>query len=343
MAPASIALNLLCNLVVTTSPNERFKVEPIATAAVFIDRLGVRHGSDSPAVRLARYVTSKLEGPASLAFIHAPWGETGFAWSMEGSVLAVVLPSGDLQCFADSGPCPEASALGALPAGVEYEAEVVMGTPSGIGVDGHVLVPIGEPREIGLIRGYSAGDGAPERYDLVRFSEKGFGKVLIHDAARFGDADRDGLLDAELRVEWGDVTWSDVAFGDGQGRFTRSPKRAKAFHEKALAKSLTRLQNADTPELYRGAPPCAETIAPALEAYGHVHLGGLRPKPVRLATGPWFSRVKKSLGPNWKKLCPRTAELLVCVEGLGAAYADGFRRCLAIDPDGPSPDGPSPD
>jgi len=333
MIPASIALSLLYSAALATGPNERFKVEPVTTPALFLDRLGALHGANSPAMQLARYVTAKLEGPPSMTFVIAPWGATGFVWSMTEDVLAVILPSGDLQCYADSGPCPEPSSLGALPAGVEYLVTVEMGTPSGIGVDGQVLVSIGDARSIGLIRGYSRGEGAPERYDVVRFDEDGFGKALYRDAARFGDIDHDGHLDAQLRAEWGDVTWSLVAFGDGQGGFAPDPKRGKAFHEKALAESLSRLQRAPAPRLDDGVPPCSDAIAPALEAYGHAHLGGLRPKPVRLATGPWFSRVKKSLGSNWKQLCPRTAALLVCVEGLGAAYADGFRRCLEIEPD----------
>ncbi|MBT9556618.1 MAG: hypothetical protein IV100_11350 [Myxococcales bacterium] len=333
MVPASIALSYFCTGALAAGPNERFTVEPVASPPVFIERLEALHGANSPAVRLARHVTSNLEGSPSMAFVSAPWGSTGFIWSMTEDVLAVVLPSGDLQCFADSGPCPDAAGLGALPTGVEYDVTIEMGTPSGIGVDGQVLVSIGEPRAVALIRGYSAGDGAPERYDLVRFDERGFGKVYFRDAARFGDVDRDGHPDAELRVEWGDITWSDVAFGDGRGRFERDPKRAKPFHDKALSAALSRLAGARAPELERGTLPCADAVGPALEAYGHVHLGGLRPKPVRLATGPWFSRVKKSVGSNWKQLCPRTTELLVCVEGLGAAYADGFRRCLDIEPD----------
>jgi hypothetical protein len=333
MVPASIALSLVCIGALAVGPNDRFKVEPVASAAAFLERLEALHGAESPAVRLARYVTSKLDAAPSLAFIVAPWGSTGFVWSMTEDVLAVVLPSGDLQCFADSGPCPERTALGALPPGVEYGVEIEMGVPSGIGGDGQFLVSIGEPRAVGLIRAFAAGDGAPERYDLVHFDERGFGEVYIRDVARFGDVDRDGQPDAELRVAWGNIMWSDVAFGDGRGRFVRDPKRAKGFHDKALSTALGRLASARAPELERDAVPCADAIGPALEAYGHVHLGGLRPKPVRLATGPWFSRVKKSLGSNWKQLCPRAAELLVCVEGLGAAYADGFRRCLATDPD----------
>jgi len=333
MIIASIALSLLCNAALAFKPRpEHYQVQPVATSESFIDRLGALHGADSPAVQLARYVTSKLQSPPSMAFVSAPWGATGFVWSMTENVLAVILPSGDLRCYADSGPCPEPSALGTLPAGVEYDATVEMGTPSGIGVDGHVLVPIGR-KGTGIIRGFPAGDGAPERYDVVRFDKNGFGETLIRDAARFADIDRDGHLDAELRAEWGDVTWSLIAFGDGRGGFALDPKRGKAFHEKALAEALSRLQRAPAPKLDDGVTPCAEAIAPALEAYGQAHLGGLPPKPVRLATGHWFSRVEESLGSNWQQLCPRAAELLVCVEGLGAAAAKGFRRCLDIEPD----------
>ena len=137
----------------------------------------------------------------------------------------------------------------------------------------------------------------------------------------------------ELRAERGDVTWSFVAFGNGLGGFASDPKRGKAFHEKALAEALSRLQRAPALKLHDGVTPCAEAIAPALEAYGQAHLGRLPPKPVRLATRRWFSRVEKSLGPNWKQLCPRAAELLVCVEALESANPDGFRRCLRIEPD----------
>lgn len=329
---ATLHLTLSTIMVLTAPPPEAFRVEPAADSAAFIARLTALRGADSPAVQLARHVTSRLEHPATLAFIVAPWGTTGIVASMRDDVMAMMLPSGAIKCYADSGPCPADSSFGTFPSGVDYAVTIEMGTPAGLGLDGQVLVRLGEPDTIGIIRGFPAGDGAPERYDLVRFGPYGFGPRLLSDFSAIFDLDGDGHLDAETRDTWGTHVWPRLLFGDGRGRFAADPKRARAFHTAALTHSIAALDGALVPSSDEDLT-CGDTIAPAIMAHAHAHLGGLALKPVHAAVRPWLQATRAALGPGWEKRCARALGVLACAGKLTRPAEAQFRRCLGSEVD----------
>lgn len=159
-------------------------------------------------------------------------------------VMALMLPSGAITCHADTGPCPEDSSFGTFPDGVDYTVTIEMGTPAGLGLAGQILVPLGSTESTGIIRAFPAGNGAPERHDLVRFGPSGFGPRLLSNFSAIRDIDGDGHLDAETSDTWGTYHWPRLLFGDGRGRFAADPKRARVFHEEALATALGGLDTA---------------------------------------------------------------------------------------------------
>jgi hypothetical protein len=332
MSLTAFASTFIVWLTLPAIPKPPAHVDSVADAAAFIDRIAALHGPEAPAVRFARHVTSRMTGTPTLAFIVAPWGTTGCVASMSDDVMALVLPNGQLRCYADTGPCPDAADLGVLPVGFDYEPTIEMGTPAGLGFNGHIVVPLDTPAAVGIIRGFPQGDGAPERYDVVRFDAAGFGRVLVQNVAAFRDIDGDGRLDAEIRAGWDDVVWTTPVYGHQRGGLVPDHNRVGAYHAALLAEAIARLESAMPPE-DPTSRSCGDLFAPAFVAFAHAHLGLLPVTDVRKAVKAWGQRMQTTEGPVWGERCPSADKVLTCLAKLPVTSRSAFGRCLSISPD----------